>query len=201
MPNDDTAVALHALIKQVGALTETIGEQQKRLDSLHDQNTRILDQKKDLQRKLEAAPTKELIEQMEKAGFELGPEGRDWYPNGTRPTHSLTRAEARDPIKYRAAKEAAAKAGATLQIADPDGAEDQHRRDRRKPTDATLKTRLVKDEDRRVAYLCRDDMKDARQYQGLRNQGFTVQSWDTADDLPQHMQTKLRLMEQAHDTN
>ena len=28
---------------------------------------------------------------------------------------------------------------------------------------------------------------------------MTVKSWDQPDDLPQHMQTKLALMEKSHD--
>lgn len=195
---DDTSAALNALIQQVSALTETLEAQQKRLDSLHDFNGRVLDEKKDLQRKLESAPSPELIKKMANAGLELGPDGKDWFPIGTRPTHSLTRDEARDPQRYRAAKAAAEKAGATLQIVDLDGTEDQHRRQTQTPTDTALKTALIKDEDRKVAYLRRDQMGDVRQYQGLRNQGFMVEQWGTADDLPQHMQTKLRLMEKAN---
>lgn len=197
--SNDTAAALNALIQQVTKLTDTVSAQQMRLDGLHDQNTRILDQKKDLQRKLESsAPSPELIKKMANAGLEPGPDGKDWFPIGTRPTHSLTRNEARDTAKYRAAKEAAAKAGAELKIIDLDAEEDQHRRQTYTPTDTSLNTHLVKDEDRKVAYLRRDQMDDVRQYQGLRNLGFMVQSWDTADDLPQHMQTKLRLMEKAN---
>ena len=40
---------------------------------------------------------------------------------------------------------------------------------------------------------------EPRQYQRLRADGFTVQSWDQPDDLPLHMQTELSLMEKAHD--
>lgn len=70
--SNDTAAALNALIQQVTNLTDTVSEQQERLDGLHDQNTRILDQKKDLQRKLESsAPSPELIKKMANAGLEL----------------------------------------------------------------------------------------------------------------------------------
>ena len=47
----------------------------------------------------------------------------------------------------------------------------------------------------------RDAMSDTRQYQRLRADGFTVQSWNQPDDLPQHMQTKLALMEKANDAD
>lgn len=195
---DDTNTAIQALIEQVTKLTETVDAQAKRLDDLREFNGRVLDEKKDLQRKIEK-PSPELIAEMDKAGLELGPNGKDWYPKGTKPSHTLTRAEARDPRRYHAAKQAASKAGATLQIVDE--AADQHRRSSRTPTDTTLKTTLVTDDHSKVAYLRRDEMKDSRQYQGLRAQGFVVQSWDTKDDLPPHMQTKLQLMERAHDAD
>lgn len=50
---DDTSAALKALIQQVSVLAETVGAQQKKLDGLHDFNARVLDEKKDLQRRLE----------------------------------------------------------------------------------------------------------------------------------------------------
>lgn len=198
---DDTAAALQALIKQVSTLTETVGTQQKKLDGLHDFNARILDEKKDLQRQLETTPkthTPEAIAEMAKMGFEPGDDG-NWYKQGTRPTHTLTREEARDPTKYRTAKEAAQKAGVTLQIVDPDKPVDTHRRPRA-DVDTSTTTTLVKDEDQRIAYMRRDVMgSDPRQYQRLRADGMTVKSWDQPGDLPQHMQTKLALMEKAND--
>lgn len=199
---DDTAAALQALIQQVTALTETVTEQQSTIDGIKKHNERLLDEKKDLQRKASQPVPPEVKAAMEKAGMEQHADG-NWYPKGSTPNHShtLSRAEARDPAKYRAAKAAAEQAGATLQITDDAPAEDNHRRLSRTETDTTLKTRLVKDEDRRIAYLRRDDMKDAAQYRHLRSDGFTVQSWDQASDLPDHMQTKLALMEKAHEVD
>lgn len=192
---DDTSAALKALIQQVSALTETVGAQQKKLDGLHDFNARVLDEKKDLQRRLEQQT--ETDKQLADMGYERAPDG-NYYPKGTKPAHTLTRAEARDPAKYRAAKEAAAKIGATLEIVDPDKPEDAHRRGRGNV--ATTTTTVIKDEDQRVAYMRRDVMgADPRQYQRLRAEGMTVKSWDQPDDLPQHMQTKLALMEKSHD--
>lgn len=192
---DDTSAALKALIQQVSALTETVGAQQKKLEGLHDFNARVLDEKKDLQRRLEQQT--ETDKQLADMGYERAPDG-NYYPKGTKPAHTLTRAEARDPAKYRAAKEAAAKIGATLEIVDPDKAEDTHRRGRGNV--ATTTTTVIKDEDQRVAYMRRDVMgSDPRQYQRLRAEGMTVKSWDQPDDLPQHMQTKLALMEKSHD--
>jgi len=192
---DDTSAALKALIQQVSALTETVGAQQKKLDGLRDFNTRILDEKKDMQRRLEQQS--ETDKQLADMGYERAADG-NYYPKGTKPAHTLTRAEARDPAKYRAAKEAAAKIGATLEIVDPDKADDTHRRGRGNV--ATTTTTVIKDEDQRVAYMRRDVMgADPRQYQRLRAEGMTVKSWDQPDDLPQHMQTKLALMEKSHD--
>ncbi|WP_321363638.1 hypothetical protein [uncultured Celeribacter sp.] len=192
---DDTSAALKALIQQVSALTETVGAQQKKLEGLHDFNARIVDEKKDLQRRLEQQT--ETDKQLADMGYERSGDGNH-YPKGTKPAHTLTRAEARDPAKYRAAKEAAAKIGATLEIVDPDKPDDTHRRGRGNV--ATTTTTIIKDEDQRVAYMRRDVMgSDPRQYQRLRAEGMTVKSWDQPDDLPQHMQTKLALMEKSHD--
>lgn len=192
---DDTSAALKALIQQVSALTETVGAQQKKLEGLHDFNARVLDEKKDLQRRLEQQT--ETDKQLADMGYQRAGDG-NYYPKGTKPAHTLTRAEARDPTKYRAAKEAAAKIGATLEIVDPDKPEDIHRRGRGNV--ATTTTTVIKDEDQRVAYMRRDVMgSDPRQYQRLRAEGMTVKSWDQPDDLPQHMQTKLALMEKSHD--
>lgn len=191
---DDTTQALQALIKQVSTLTETVQTQQEALDGIKKHNERLLDQVKDDKRKSAFAPS------AIPAGMVQGEDG-NWYPKDTNPNHSLTRQEARDPAKYRAAKAAAEKAGATLTITDDNPSTDNHRRDTRTPTDTTLKTRLVKDEDRKVAYLRRDDMRDAAQYRNLRADGFTVQSWDTQEDLPEHMQRKLQLMEKAHESD
>lgn len=192
---DDTSAALKALIQQVSALTETVGAQQKKLEGLHDFNARVLDEKKDLQRQLEQKT--ETDKQLADMGYERAADG-NYYPKGTKPAHTLTRAEARDPAKYRAAKEAAAKIGATLEIVDPDKADDSHRRGRGNV--ATTTTTVIKDDDQKVAYMRRDVMgADPRQYQRLRAEGMTVKSWDQPDDLPQHMQTKLALMEKSHD--
>ena len=194
--SDDTTAALQALIKQVETLTTTVTDQQKRMDSLHDFNGRVLDEKKDMQRQLEkqAAADKKWAGM----GYERGPDG-NYYPEGTSPKHSLTREEARDPARYRAAKEAAAKAGAVLQIVDPEKAKDSHRRSSRTETDTSLATTIIRDADQKIAYMRRDVMgSDTRQYRQLRADGFNVQSWDNADDLPQHMQTKLSLMEKAN---
>ena len=202
---DETTAAIQALIKQVGALTETVNkqntqidDQNTRLDKLHEFNGRVLDQKKDLERKATSQPTPEKIAEMANAGLVPGDDG-NWYMRGTKPTHSLTREDARNPTTYRAAKAAAEKAGATLTIVDPTADDDTHRRSSRTTTDTSLNTSLIRDDDQKIAYMRRDMMgSDTRQYRQLRADGFNVQSWDNADDLPQHMRTKLALMEKAN---
>jgi len=184
----DTDAAIQALIQQVETLTTEISGIKKH-------NERLLDEKKDMKRALEADPDAKA--KMAAAGFEQI--NGDWYPKGTQPTHRLTREEARDPQKYRAAKEAAAKAGTQLQIVDPTDPDDTHRRASRSEIDASLKTTLIRDDDQKVAYMRRDVMgSDARQYRQLRADGMTVQQWSNADDLPQYMQTKLALMEKSN---
>ena len=44
----------------------------------------------------------------------------NWNPKGIRPKHAITREDARDPRKYAAAKEAAAKDGMTVTVIDDD---------------------------------------------------------------------------------
>ena len=194
--SDDTTAALQALIKQVETLTTTVTDQQKRMDSLHDFNGRVLDEKKDMQRQLEQQAAKDA--KMANAGLERGSDG-NYYLKGAQPKHTLTREEARDPGKYREAKAKAEAAGATLQIVDPTPTDDNHRRSSRTETDTSLATTVVHDDGRKVAYMRRDVMRtDPRQYRQLRADGFTVEQWDNADDLPQHMKTKLALMEKAN---
>ena len=202
---DETTAAIQALIKQVGALTETVDKQNKqiddqntRLDQLHEFNGRVLDQKKDLERRAKTLqPTPEKIAEMKAAGLEPGGDG-NWYIPGTKPKHTLTREEARNPATYREAKAKAEAAGATLQIVDPDKPADSHQRGRPE-VDTSLTTTLIRDDDQKVAYMRRDVMaSDTRQYRQLRADGITVKPWDRPDNLPQHMRTKLALMEKAN---
>lgn len=187
----DTAAAIQALIKQVETLTTEISGIKKH-------NERLLDEKKDMQRTLAADPDAKA--KMAAAGLEQI--NGDWYPKGTQPTHRLTREEARDTQKYRMAKAAAEKAGTQLQIVDPIEPDDTNRRASRSDIDTSLATTLIRDDDQKVAYMRLDVMgSDARQYRQLRADGMTVQQWSNADDLPQHMQTKLMLMEKTNDAD
>lgn len=90
---DDTTAALQALMQQVTKLTDTVADQAKRLDDLHSFNTRILDEKKDIQRKLDA-PKKSIVDivneethdrKMRAANFEKDANG-NWHLKGHRQT-------------------------------------------------------------------------------------------------------------------
>ncbi|WP_226782540.1 hypothetical protein [Oceaniglobus trochenteri] len=207
---DDTTAALQALMQQVQTLTETVTDQAKRLDDLHAFNSRVLDEKKDVQRQLEAAknepPKKTLIDvvneetrerKMRAANLEKDADG-NWYPKGVRPAHSLTREDARDPRKYAAAKEAAQKAGATLTVID-DG-DDPTIRNTGQGDVVQSKTFTFDDTHERVRYI-RADMETGKGIVGRRmraeQDGYTIKTFRTADDLPPHARTKFELMEKA----
>lgn len=208
--SDDTTAALQALLQQVQTLTTTVTDQAKRLDDLHAFNSRVLDEKKDMQRQLEAAaPKKKTLSdivneetqerKMRAANLEKGDDG-NWYPQGVRPKHSITRADARNPQKYRAAKEAAEKAGATLTVLD-DGDGDPTRRNTQQAAPAAkLHTVTLDDEHNRVRYVHAEHNTGKglvhRRLQA-ESEGYTTRTFRTADELPQHMQTKLRMMENA----
>ncbi len=204
---DDTTAALQALMQQVTKLTETVTDQQKRMDDLHKHNSRLLDKVMDTKREntVQTPPKKTIVDiadeeiherKMRAANLEKGPDG-NWYPQGVRPAHSLTREDARDPAKYRAAKEAAQKAGVTLTVID-DGNGDPTRQPRAQV--ANTRTTVIKDDDTKRAYIRKDIFgtpEFQEQYKQLRANGYTPVSWAQTDDLPPHMQTKHRMMENA----
>ncbi|MEP3296467.1 MAG: hypothetical protein ABJO27_08310 [Pseudoruegeria sp.] len=206
---DDTTAALQALMQQVQTLTTTVTDQAKRLDDLHSFNSRVLDEKKDMQRKLEAQqpPKKTIVDivndeaqqrKMRAAGLEQDTDG-NWYPKGVRPLHSLSREEARDPAKYRAAKEAAEKAGANLTVIDTNDG-DVTTRNTSRPTVTPTKTFTFDDTHERVRYL-RADMQTGNGIVNRRMQaekeGYTIKTFHSPDELPAHARTKFDLMERA----
>lgn len=204
---DDTSAALQALIQQLTTLTETVQAQEKRMNDLRTMNQRLLDDKMDQKRKQAARTSNMTEDQMQSLinmGFERGDDG-NWYPKGANQTHQLSREDARDPEKYRAAKMAAEAAGKTLQVVGEDNRDSTIRNtpDGSKPkTDASLKPISIDDTHYRVRWVRRDHNTDAGLVQrrmAAEREGFTVKVWDTAEDLPQNVQTKLALMERAHD--
>ncbi|MEL6467883.1 MAG: hypothetical protein AAFQ58_23210 [Pseudomonadota bacterium] len=202
---DDTTAALQALMQQVQTLTETVTDQTKRMDGLYEHNTRLLDQIKG-GKATETAPKKTLIDvvneetrerKMRAANLEKGADG-NWYPKGVRPAHSLTREDARDPRKYAAAKEAAQKAGATLTVIDE--GDDPTIRNTGLGDVVQSKTFTFDDTHERVRYI-RADMETGKGIVGRRmraeQDGYTIKTFRTADDLPPHARTKFELMEKA----
>ena len=205
---DDTTAALQALMQQVQTLTTTVTDQAKRLDDLHTFNSRVLDEKKDVQRQLDAQTPKkktlvDIIDEethqrkMHAAGLEQDANG-NWYPKGVRPPHSLTREDARDPAKYRAAKEAAEQAGTTLIVISGDG--DVTTRNTSRPTVTPTKTFTFDDTHERVRYV-RADMQTGNGIVNRRMQadkeGYTIKTFHSPDELPAHARTKFDLMERA----
>jgi len=203
---DDTTAALQALMQQVTKLTEMVTEQSKRHDSLHDFNSRVLDEKKDMQRQLDAAKKKSIVDivaeetqerKMRAAGLEKDADG-NWYPKGIRSKHAITREDARDPRKYAAAKEAAAKDGMTVTVIDGDV--DPTIRNTGKREVIQSKTFTFDDDHERVRWV-RADMETGKGIVQRRmraeQDGYTIKTIHTLDDLPQHARTKFELMERA----
>ena len=188
---DATSAALQALLKQMQTLTDKVEAQDKRLDSLHEFNGRILDQKKDLERKQTAPAARQpdpadpatdaKINRLVEAG--LSRVGNEWRRDG-KPAHIITREQARDPRAYQIAKLAAEMSGLAMQI-ESDGT-DQHRRGRGEVDMSAQK--VIIDRDNNRAYMRRDVLAtDRSQYRALRSQNIIVESFDTLDDLPEHL--------------
>lgn len=125
---DDTTAALQALIAQVSALTETVTAQQKRLDDLHAFNGKVLDEKKEAAREKETAlssmdkilaqlDAQQREQTMKNAGFSKDAAG-NWILGGSQKEAGvyLSREDARNPVKYREAKQEAAKRGVPLRV-------------------------------------------------------------------------------------
>lgn len=201
---DDTTAALQALLQQVETLTSTVTDQAKRMDGLHSQNERLLDQVKDAKRdkaahELAAQNPDSFFAQQDKADKarrdkELG--------FGAQPPHVLSREDARNPAKYKAAKEAAATAGVALTI--DRGEIDPTIRNTKKHApqgDVLSGATHTLDDDHTGTRFIRADMHTG---EGLINRqlaaekaGYKIRTFKTLDDLPAHVQTKYRLVENA----
>lgn len=202
---EDTTQAIQALLKQVQELTDTVTAQQKRLDDLHAFNGKILDEKKDAQRKanfLEEHLTKDQRKRdLAAKGMKELPDGRVVLDSSNLPAHTITREEARDPSKYREAKAAAKAAGAELRIVDPTQAVDPTRRNTSRHRETIdSKTITFDDEHERVRWVRADHAATDGFIQrrlAAEREGLKVKHFHTLDDLPEHARTKFRMMEKA----
>ena len=207
---DDTTAALQALIQQVTTLTQTVTAQQKRLDDLHAFNSKILDEKKDVTREKDTALSSvdKLLAQLEADQRERALKAANFTRDATgklilagaqsEPGVYLSREDARNPIKYREAKQEAEKRGVPLRVIE--SSEDPTRRN-------TGQTEVMKstvftfdDEHERVRYV-RADMQTGnglvQRRLAAEREGYTVKTFRTLDDLPEHAARKFTLMEQA----
>ncbi|MCU0826935.1 MAG: hypothetical protein MUE52_05905 [Tabrizicola sp.] len=141
---------------------------------------------------------------MQAAGFVKDAAG-NWILGGSQsePGVYLSREDARNIAKYQAAKLEAEKRGLPLRIGD--SREDPTRRNTTAPPAiAPTKTISLDDDHHRIRYVRADHQTGNgivhRRLEAER-QGFKIQTWRTPEDLPQHMQTKLALMEKAHEAD
>jgi septal ring factor EnvC (AmiA/AmiB activator) len=202
---DDTTAAIQALLQQVTALTETVTAQQKRLDDLHAFNGRILDEAKDLKR--EKKSLLQIVEEQQRdralanANLTRDADGNLRLNSSALPAHTISRADARDPAKYRAAKEAAARAGVSLRIAD-DRDDPTRRNTRGQPEVIKSRTVTFDDEHERIRYVRADMQTGAGIVQrraAAEKDGYSIRTFRTLDDLPEHARTKFILMEKSHE--
>lgn len=204
---DDTTAAIQALLQQVTVLTETVQTQQKHLDAL---KTHILDEKKDALREKDTAlssvdkilaqlETQQREKALKLAGCERDAAGNLVLGGGrTERGVFLTREEARDPVKYREAKAKAEAEGLPLRVSDT--AEDPTRRNTGQP-DIMKSTVFTFDDDFTKTRFIRADMQTGagivqRRLQAAK-EGFTIRTFRTLDDLPEHAARKFTLMEKA----
>ena len=204
---DDTTAAIQALLQQVTVLTETVQTQQKHLDAL---KTHILDEKKDALREKDTAlssvdkilaqlETQQREKALKLAGFERDASGT--LVLGGRAAERavyLTREEARDPVKYREAKAKAEAEGLPLRVSDT--AEDPTRRNTGQ-SEVMKSTVFTFDDDFTKTRFIRADMQTGagivqRRLQAEK-EGFTIRTFRTLDDLPEHAARKFTLMEKA----
>lgn len=181
MPEDTTA-ALQVLIKQVETLTTIVTDQQKRMDGLHDHNSRLLDQIKDAKRDASAP----------KVNQRQGLAARGIY---------LTRQEARNPRKYAEAKAKAEAQDVPLFLLRDD---DEPNDTSQPPIPIQSKIVTFDDDHERVRWLRADHNTGSglisRRLQAERD-GYRIKTFTTLDDLPDHARTKFEMMERAANAN
>lgn len=136
---------------------------------------------------------------MKNAGFIQDAAG-NWILGGSQsePGVYLSREDARDPVKYRDAKQQAEKRGVPLRVIEP--GEDPTRRNTGKREVVQSKVFTFDDEHERVRWL-RADMQTGtglvQRRLAAEREGYTIKTFHSPDDLPGHARTKFDLMERA----
>jgi len=136
---------------------------------------------------------------MKNAGFIQDAAG-NWILGGSQsePGVYLSREDARDPVKYRDAKQQAEKRGVPLRVIEP--GEDPTRRNTGKREVVRSKVFTFADEHERVRWL-RADMQTGtglvQRRLAAEREGYTIKTFHSPDDLPGHARTKFDLMERA----
>lgn len=218
MPDDQNAIAMKAVLEQVAALTaavttltDTTTAQAKLIQGVRDHNLRLLDDVKDAKRRLKAAAPNSALEDKLEAedrdrrrdalNLVTQPDGTVRLASGPSDRGSsvaLTREQARDPVQYKAAKEAAAKAGVPLVIAN--GSQDPTMRNSGRREVVQSKVFTFDDTHDRVRYV-RADMETGDNLVNRRltaeREGYKVKTFYGPEDLPAHARQKFNLMEAA----
>lgn len=136
---------------------------------------------------------------MKNAGFIQDAAG-NWILGGAQsePGVYLSREDARNPVKYREAKQEAEKRGVPLRVIET--SEDPTRRNTGQPDIMKSTVFTFDDEHERVRYV-RADMQTGsgivQRRLAAEREGYTVKTFRTLDDLPEHAARKFTLIEQA----
>ncbi len=136
---------------------------------------------------------------MKNAGFIQDAAG-NWILGGSQsePGVYLSREDARDPVKYREAKQQAEKRGVPLRVIE--SGEDPTRRNTGKREVVQSKVFTFDDEHERVRWLRADLQTGTGLVQrrlAAEREGYTIKTFHSPDDLPGHARTKFDLMERA----
>lgn len=201
MSNEDQAKALLDALKP--ALQEMIAET---VEGLRSKNSELIDREKKAKTERDDALARAdaAIERLNKT---LAASERILPSKPTLPDLDgqfvMTREQARDPQAYRAMREKAAKAGKTVTVVD-DGEGDRHWRNAPTAAERTAvaqtATITIDDTHHKVRYVRADHQTGngiVQRRLDAEREGYRIETWRQPTDLPQHMQTKLALMEKA----
>lgn len=218
MPDDQLTAAVQALLKQVSTLTTALDDMTKKqvaqdelLTGVMKKNEQLLDKVQDTKRTAEKTATettsnflKTLEEQQRKRDLDNAlpdslRQNRPPAPGDARPL-VISRGDARDPAAYREAKETASKQGRPLVVGNPDDFPDASwRNDQR--TVEQFKVTTFDDPISGTRFIRKDLNGGAglvRRRLDAERAGLRVQTFESADDLPEHCRSKFALLE-AHE--